>query len=275
MTQNLLKMDKLKFDKFKDYILRANRTNTRVNEIFYKLNKLYEKVKDELIAFKPTNNEYNYNAHLDNLEHELNKLDFDSQLDDSRIKQILNNHNTKLDDFIQWYIDIPENNLLYEILNTDLDLLSKIEAPEEDNYSAFNNYSYSDIQEIQNSVEVFIKHLYFNKLIALIKTQKTKRKKLDKDLIWFKVGLLFATGEINTLKKQFDNNASQIAKHKFKDKWSGYRPYISNSISNTTNDDKNIFSNNAKLKKIYNYCINSAITMDSNFEDIIHSINPN
>ena len=45
MTQNLLKMDKLKFDKFKDYILRANRTNTRVNEIFYKLNKLYEKVK--------------------------------------------------------------------------------------------------------------------------------------------------------------------------------------------------------------------------------------
>jgi hypothetical protein len=86
---------------------------------------------------------------------------------------------------------------------------------------------------------------------------------------WFKVGLLFANGEMDILRTKFNNNATQISKHLYGDKWGSYRPYISESIAKTTN--KNIFSNQSKLQKINDYCISENIPR---VEGFIKHLNP-
>lgn len=83
--------------------------------------------------------------------------------------------------------------------------------------------------------------------------------------LWFKVGLLFATGEMDKLIIEFSSNATQIAKS-LKNK--NYRPYISESISKTNDNDKNIFSKFNKIKKIQNHCIENNIKMIDSFKDI-------
>ena len=67
--------------------------------------------------------------------------------------------------------------------------------------------------------------------------------------IWFKVGLLFATGEMDKLITQFKSNATQIATHLGN---KSFRPYISESISKTNDTDKNIFSSKKYCYKTYN-----------------------
>lgn len=82
---------------------------------------------------------------------------------------------------------------------------------------------------------------------------------------WFRVGLLFASGEMDELQVKFNGNATKIAKHLYKAEYNSYRPYISDSIGNSSKSDKNIFSNQAKLKKIKDYCDSENILMVENF----------
>lgn len=82
---------------------------------------------------------------------------------------------------------------------------------------------------------------------------------------WFRVGLQFATGEMDELKIKFNGNATQIAKYLYKSEYKSYRPYISDSIGNSSKSDKNIFSSQAKLKKIKDYCDSEKILMVENF----------
>ena len=92
-----------------------------------------------------------------------------------------------------------------------------------------------------------------------------------KNFAWFEVGILFATGEMLNLQLIYNNNATQIAKFKFHNEWKKYRPYISESISNTTSSDKNIFSSNTKLLKIKKHCAEKNIHIISDF---INQIKP-
>lgn len=86
-----------------------------------------------------------------------------------------------------------------------------------------------------------------------------------KTKIWFKVGLLFANGEMDKLKTQFNSNATQIAKHLNN---TSYRPFISESISKTNESDKNIYANPNKLLKICNHCIENSIPMTDCFKKL-------
>ena len=86
------------------------------------------------------------------------------------------------------------------------------------------------------------------------KTEQKLYTPKDLEKKWFKVGLLFITGEITELKRQFNSNYTQIAKHKFKDNWASYRPYITESINRRHISDKNIFSDDSKIEKIVQYC---------------------
>lgn len=102
---------------------------------------------------------------------------------------------------------------------------------------------------------------------AEINPQKNKSTteiiKKNEQKNWFKVGLLFATGEITTLLKTFDNNASAIARHKGNN---SFRPHITESLgaSKKTSNQSVYFP--ANFKVIYNYCKENNIIITPEFE---------
>jgi hypothetical protein len=89
--------------------------------------------------------------------------------------------------------------------------------------------------------------------------------------IWFKVGLLFATGEMQKLLKEPKANPTNIAE-KLNNK--GYNKYILATSQNykETNTDKNIYAHSDKLQKIYTHCKENNISMVEDFLKHIKSI---
>ncbi|APD06541.1 hypothetical protein UJ101_01010 [Flavobacteriaceae bacterium UJ101] len=71
---------------------------------------------------------------------------------------------------------------------------------------------------------------------------------------WFQVGLLFATGEINKLMDEYDQNATKLAKGYFQNE-NATRPWISSTYNNNDNN-KNLYNyqNFDKIKKLMNHC---------------------
>lgn len=101
--------------------------------------------------------------------------------------------------------------------------------------------------------------------------EPAKPKKDYKEEIWFKIGLLFATGEIEILSKKHNRNATQIAVE-LKNK--SYRPYISESLNNSTQTDKNIFSKPDKVTKIADHCKENDIKMCEDFLSKLNQSKP-
>jgi hypothetical protein len=87
--------------------------------------------------------------------------------------------------------------------------------------------------------------------------------------IWFKVGLLFANGEMDKLLKKHDNVYTQIAKELNN---ISYRPYISDSMGTNTASDKNIFKSEKRIITIHDYCIQNKIIMSKIFLDKYNAI---
>jgi hypothetical protein len=297
MIQNPLKMDRSKFAEFLKYILRANSANRCVIEIFQTQYSLYNEVKDQLIHLKPETDKYQYSSHLDSLLYDLNKLDYSKDLDYSKVDVWLKKNNTSREEFLQWHTEDPNvshwhigdpsrwhtektpNNLLFEILKTDLELMAILEYPNQEIYPHLNNYTYSELQLIQYECENIIKNICVNKLIDFIKNQKqllsvnSKIIRIEK-FRWFKVALLFATGEMEKLKVQYNCNASEIARIKFGDDCGKYRPYISQSFGSYKKGNKNIFNDIKKLNTIKKYCDNNNIIIDEGFLDKINLFQP-
>lgn len=70
---------------------------------------------------------------------------------------------------------------------------------------------------------------------------------------WFKIGLLFANGEMDILLKKYNSNGAQIAKHLGNQ--TGFRPYITESIGVKKETSKqSIFSDRKKMQIIIAHC---------------------
>ena len=80
--------------------------------------------------------------------------------------------------------------------------------------------------------------------------------------LWLSVGVHFAKGEIEKLYKNDKNSFSQIAKKLGNE---NYRPYISESYNNTNTNNKNIFSDEKKIKTIIEYCNDNEIEIIDSF----------
>lgn len=109
--------------------------------------------------------------------------------------------------------------------------------------------------------------LYFKYLTEKETTPSNKNEKYLNEN-WFQVGLLFATGEMDQLLKQFNRNTTQIAKHLKPEKPNSIRSYISESLSKTNDSDKNIFSRPDKVLKIQRYCTDQNIEMIEHFKNL-------
>ncbi|MDO6473601.1 hypothetical protein [Maribacter sp. 1_MG-2023] len=101
--------------------------------------------------------------------------------------------------------------------------------------------------------------------------KETLKNQLDYN--WFKVGLLFANGEMDKLIKKHESNFTQIAKEKFSHNPNGYRPYISETFNNSTLSDKNIWKNKLRLTTIHQHCIQNGISMTNSFLEHFEAIN--
>ena len=151
-----------------------------------------------------------------------------------------------------------------------------------------NNVDYQVIQAsgIMSDASGLGGPFFFDRMVAGVVEQlsyeapKIIFNKPESERNWFKVGLLFASGEMETLKKQFkvgpNNviNCTGLAKKLYGKNYEGFKSYISESIKNDKINDKNIFSDSEKLLKIYNHCINNKIKMTDTFINAYKKLNP-
>ncbi|WP_242084238.1 hypothetical protein [Aestuariivivens sediminis] len=110
---------------------------------------------------------------------------------------------------------------------------------------------------------------FLGKLYQITNKKLSKKKHLEE--AWFWVGLLFATGEIYALKEEHIT-FSEIARQKFPENPSKFRPYISDSFGGHTKAKKNIFNNLIRLNIIKTHCENNEITMSQKFLNSINSL---
>ncbi len=107
--------------------------------------------------------------------------------------------------------------------------------------------------------------------ILLGETKPSPKSEIDlkEDFVnhtWFKIGLTFATGQAQHLYDRYKEERGHFTKIAVK---LGFketdRPYFSQTIHNSTVDNKNIYSSRNKLEKIHTYCQVKNITVCSDF----------
>ncbi len=101
-------------------------------------------------------------------------------------------------------------------------------------------------------------------------SNKRSEKDLDEKFshnTWFKIGVTFATGQAQELYEKYKGYKGHFTKVAtelgFKET---DRPYISETINNTTLDNKNIYASPEKLSKIYSYCQKNNIEVCPDFK---------
>ena len=175
-------MNNSKFIEFINCLEMADSLNTNVIQIFQILNDLKNEVITELINLKPETTEYAFKAAVDKLSHNLKKYEYD--LNRSKIDKWLKHFNTTTEEFSKWHTfnpnashwhnDESSNNILYEILKTDINLpIKKDFTPFIEHYEELNKYDDSEKRAIQYHFEVFMKSLVINELQDFISSQRT------------------------------------------------------------------------------------------------------
>lgn len=130
---------------------------------------------------------------------------------------------------------------------------------------------YAVFLEVQK-IQAFINELLINehndsKEIGTIPATLIEELKY-KESAWFKIGLLFATGEMEDLLSKFDSNGTQIAEYLGNKK--GLRPYITESIGiNKSTSEKSVFSNSGKMNKIILHCEQNNIPIVPAFLELL------
>lgn len=115
--------------------------------------------------------------------------------------------------------------------------------------------NYRQLDQIKNHI------LQIRELLSY----QAKTPKQDFKKIWFEVGLLFATGEMDILIKKHNRNATKIAEELQK---TSYNKYILASMNDykESNSDKNIYFNWKKMQKIVDYCTMNNIIVTHEFK---------
>jgi len=119
-----------------------------------------------------------------------------------------------------------------------------------------DNSKYIDTSKIQ--FELYAQALWEH-LKKIKNISKAQPKVYERD--WFKVGLLFANGEMDKLLEKYIS-CRKIAKEIGLE---NSRPYISESIANVINRKQNIFASQKKVDSIIEYCIQNEIPIVKSF----------
>jgi hypothetical protein len=191
---------------------------------------------------------------------------------------------TNCPDLIPEYYDLSLKQFIAEEKQKPEAMLNEILVTKEFITLEFNklkklNYGLKDFFESKIGLLKYCERYYLflkEKLIEL-KGQPRQKENEDEDektgnnftsTNWFKIGLLFANGEMEALLKKFNNNGTKIAEKLGNE--SGLRPYITESIGiKQKTSVKSIFSNKDKMDKIITYCNEKNIDVIKSFIDKI------
>ena len=178
---------------------------------------------------------------------------YEDKLVASTDKRLLNELETTLFDISMLYS---------EWLNNEMKVVEQWLSDKHPNGDKKKPLSFAEQDEIEK-YKTFIS----NEIDSTV-LDKPNNKKQITDTSWFKVGLLFATGEMEKMINKHNGNFTQIAKEIYSDNWGSYRPYMSESVAERSANDKNIFHNLTKIKQIQDYCILNNIEMIDSFSSI-------
>lgn len=129
-----------------------------------------------------------------------------------------------------------------------------------------DNSKYIHPTELQS--EPFAQALWEQlKILQNLKKSRVKKE----DTLWFKIGLEFATGNMDKLLIEHNNNSTAISRAL---NMIGSRPYISDSIANDSEGKKNIFASPDKTKAIISYCQYNGIDIVNSFYERIKNTRP-
>lgn len=174
------------------------------------------------------------------------------------------------------FIDLAFNYECIKINNINKSSINLSTPENREYFIKNNNYKIFEINQIAckcaiiyNRLTLFFGLKTEEELNTFIKngttfTYNTSDKKDATSQNWFKIGLLFANGEMEKLLKEYSQNATKIAQHLGNK--NGYRPYISESIGiNKQTAQKSIFSNKSKMEAIIKHCNENNIPVISSF----------
>lgn len=122
-------------------------------------------------------------------------------------------------------------------------------------------FTYSELK----SLKILIENSFENKKVFIEKDFKSE--------VWFIVGLMIATNEIEKHLQNF-GNPTKIAKELYPKQWSSFKTYIGDSkrIDNVIKRNTNIFNSKEKVIIIYNHCKANNLKMSNVFEDFYKTI---
>lgn len=128
-------------------------------------------------------------------------------------------------------------------------------------------FTYNDLNNLKVWIESSIEQSIVNSGTKQINAKDYKKE------VWFIVGLWIATGELENLLKEH-KNPTRLANKLYPSQWSTFKTYIGDSrrgdkriLRNT-----NIFNDDDKIIKLYNYCIDNNLYIVKSFENFYNKI---
>lgn len=188
------------------------------------------------------------------------------------------NRGTTQQDFIKYQIDYF-NKSINEINNFDYqpkkEQLIKIAKSFLDKPQQIEDYVNKGIEKLKRSKSNQIKD--FESLILDYKikyevitgkgfevVQKNNKKKKDCEYYWHKIGVSFATGEMDKLIEKFNGSFNSIAVHLGN---KNYEKFIlaSKNDYKKTNTEKNIYYSRKKMQSVIDYCKQKKLIIQQDF----------
>ena len=198
------------------------------------------------------------------------QLDFDLQSQKSQNKDVLTVNRIALIEEVLFgkkigieftnfepYKLVFYNNDLIEIRDYATRIIIDGQDYQYENVQSANSH-YIDSSKIQ--CEIYAQALWEQmKLLKDIPNHRPPKTELN----WFKIGLLFANGEMDELRVTHSSNRAIARSIGMPDS----HPYISDSVANVPEGGKNIFVNQKYLDVIINYCEENGIRIVETFYD--------
>ena len=197
------------------------------------------------------------------------------------IEELTNNNPVKLkglnDDFFI-FVEIQKDN--YTSSDIKIALKEYKKNKKKIPYLEVDNEKFLDIDKLLYPNGLFFCNKFIdliNKLIELNTKANSSNKNVKKEVyetLWFKVGLLFATGEIQKLLKENNSNRNEVTRQLGN---KSYRVYITETLNNKQDKgkyDKNIYSDPKKMQIIKKYCDDNKIEVCEDFLKKIIPVEP-
>ena len=152
-----------------------------------------------------------------------------------------------------------------------------IEEMETDEFLFFDFEEFEELIEYSKLVEYLFEYCYLlvdlNRLYIYQTYAKTPIHQVQdnykyENQNWFMVGLKFATGEMYDAYDRCNKNATEATRLFWRDNVNGFRAYVSSSITGLERkSDKNLFTDNKKLRILKDYCVQNDIVLCERFKN--------